>query len=337
MALRGPTDLVHSLAGYDLSGLGALTEISESSESVVADVTPLGPLGAIQHEAPVGTLMYSLSESGHLRDNQASLRRLFGSGLVATPWPSIVGHEGGAIGARCRLVTDLRVKVRNMVPATSDISKVDVEYLLHQDGELYEEARLLASFGLNDGQGPGATPATDFRLDGGAESDLGGVLCLMFDPDASRWRGYPTLTLQVRHSDTGTSWTALGAAWAVDRDDAPHTVIEIAAATAINRYVALDWTYSGTRDAFALMGDHTMGDTEISVDGGSGTERIQSGDTLDIDGNDYTVESATDDGGGAWTVTLTSGLVADESDNEVVTQDGSDMELRLAACLHRTA
>ena len=332
MALHGPTDLIAWLAGYDLAGLGALTEITESTEAVTADVTPLGPLGEIEHEAPIGVVRYAFSEAGHLRDNQASLRRLFASGAVTPPWPSIVGREGGAIGAECRFTTDVRIKSRAIIPATDNVTRIEIEYFLNHGGHLYEEAHVLAHGVVANTVDNGANPAAAYRLDLGASSSGGSEICVMVDVDETIWRGYPTLTMQARHSTTaGSGYANLGSAVTLARNSKGAAIVSTTGT--VNRYVALRFTFSGTRDAFALKGAHSSGATALVVDGGTGLERIEAGDTLGIGSADYTVAAAEPASvAGEWNVTLTSGLTANAADNAVVTEKGDQRVVALCRC-----
>ena len=309
MRYVSPTKLVHWLAGYDLAGQGALTEIAEKLMAMTKPVTPLGPEGEVEHEVPLGRVRYELTETGFARERQKSLRRLFADDAVDTPWPSILGQAGNAVGAACKVATDMRVKYRGLVPDLEGITQINFEYYLHKSGKVYPEALLLAAGVVEDVTDIGLVPDANYRLDGGAPSDDGGIICLMADIAASRWRGYPNLKLQVRHSDRpGSNYSNLGAAFDLERDDGKGaTVIEIAPETTIKRYVSVRFTFSGARDAFALDGVHNAGVKDISVDGGAGTERIEVGDTLDIDNNDYDVADATDQGGGSWDVTLETG------------------------------
>ena len=125
---------------------------------------------------------------------------------------------------------------------------------------------------------------------------------------------------------TGSTWSNLGAAWTVARDGAPFHSVEIAGT--IPRYLALSYSFSGSRDAFELAGAHASGAEVLTVDGGTGTERIQEGDTLSIDGGTYTVAAAEETGNaGEWTVTLETGLTGAGADNAAVTQTGTGMLL----------
>ena len=338
MTLHGPTSLIHWLAGYDLAGRGAIIEVDESVEAATQDVTPLGPQGAIKHDAPLGRVTYAVSESGHLRDRQLSLRRLLASGVVAHPWPSILGHQGGDIGAPCNLATDLRIRNKSIVPDLSGISKVSIEYFLQVGGDLHEDARVLAHGVVAGVVDIGATPGAAYRLDNGASSNDGAVLGLMVDVDGSRWRGYPNLKVQVRHSvNPGSNYANLGAAFDLERDTGGwSTVLTVASGVTVNRYVAVRFTFSGGRDTFRLMGAHNAGDTVLALDGGAGTERVEAGDMLDIGGDDYEVVAVSPGAGvGQWSVTLGAGLTGNEPDNQSANLTDTNVSLRYAAALYR--
>ena len=102
----------------------------------------------------------------------------------------------------------------------------------------------------------------------------------------------------------------------------------------VRRYVAVRFTFSGTRDAFQTTAGFNSGDTEITVDGGTAQERIEVGDMLDIGGTDYEV-SAASESGGTWTVTLATGLAANVANNADVTLTGTNTSLRYAAAIKR--
>ena len=338
MTLHGPTSLVHWLAGYDLAGRGAIVEVDEAVEAATQDVTPLGPRGAIKHDAPLGRVTYSVSESGHLRDRQLSLRRLFADGVVAHPWPSILGHQGGAIGAPCNVATDLRIRKRSIVPDLGGISRVSIEYFLEVGGDLYEDARVLAHGVVAGVVDIGIRPNPAYLLDSGGSSDAGAVICLQVDVDGSRWRGYPELKLQFLHTANPLrDFTPLGAAFDLERDSAGSTILIIAPATVVNRYVALRFTFSGARDTFALVNQHALGTKVLALDGGTGTERIEVGDMLVIGSAKHEVLVASPGANaGEWSVTIGgSGLASNRPDNAPVKLTETNVSLRYAAALHR--
>ena len=207
MALRGSTDLVHFLAGFDLAGQGAIVEVDDMMEAMTEDVTPLGPLGAIQHDAPIGRVNYTCAETGFLQSRQESLRRLLMSGAPAFPWPSILGHLGADVGALCIIATDMRIRTRSIVPSTTGITRVAIDYYLADAGDVAEDAHLLAAGVVANVVDNGATPGAVYRHDNGASSGNGATICLMADIGATLWRGYPDLRLQLRDIRTTTPAT----------------------------------------------------------------------------------------------------------------------------------
>ena len=333
---KGPLDLVHWLAGFDLAGLGAIIEVDHYLEAVTTDVTPLGPMGAFEHEAPLGRVKYMLNEAGYVRDRQESLRRVLQSGAPATPWRDIFGHEGGDIGALVTLATDMQIRKYSLVPDIGDILKADIGYYLAPGGDVFEEAQLLAHGVVKNVTDVGQTPGSAYRLDLGASHDEGAVICIMADILGSRWRGYDEIHFRLRHSaSAGTGYANLGSQIQWDRGDDGQTLIEIASGTTINRYVALRFTFSAPRDTFALQGAHSSGATDITVDAVAGEERIEEGDRLLISTQTYTAESAGETSTpGTWEITLTSGLQSNVADNTSVTLTGSNVSLRYAAAIH---
>ena len=336
MPRYGPTDLVHWIAGYDLSGPGALMEAADTYEAMTADVTPLGPAGVVKHSRPIGTAEYGISEKGWLDTGQRSLRDLLASGVPDPPWQSIFGQAGDEIGADCTLATSLRLSKSDVVLAIEDLTKLAVEYYNSDKAGVHRWARLLAHGLVSDTVDLGAVPPAAFRLDGGATSGAGAVVGVQVDVGRSRWRGYPNLALQLRHSDNpGAGYADLGAATTLQRDSDPTYVVDIAGGTDVRRYTALRWTFQGARDSFSTTAAYAAGDTVLAVDGGAGTERLEAGDTVEIGGEDYDVESAADQGGGSWEITLASGLLANAANNSAVVLTGTNVQLRYAAALYR--
>ena len=336
MALRGPTDVVHFLAGFDLAGQGAIVEVTPMIEAMTEDVTPLGPLGAIQHDAPIGRVNYTLSETGFLQDRQESLRRLLAAGAPPFPWPSIYGELGAATGARCNIATDLRIRTRSIVPSTTGITRVAIDYYLADAGDVYEDARLLAAGVVANVPDNGASPGTAYRLTHGSVTSAGATIALMVDMGATRWRGFPDLTLQVRQL-TGNTWSDLGAAWALQRDAAgASNTIEIPGGTNIRSVIALRFTFSGTRDSYRLNGAQNLGATDLVIDGVGGTEVIEEGDRLVIGAATYTVEQVSAGStANERNVVIAGGLVSAGINNAVITQTGTHTELRYAAAINR--
>ena len=337
MAKRGPTDLVHWMGGYDLAGAGAITEVTQTVEAMAQEVTPLGPMGAIEHETPIGRVAYSLMEKGYLGDRQSSLRQLISDEAAGYPWPSILSYEGGAIGTRCFLSTDMRIRKSMTMPDLDGISYVEIEYLLNQGGNLYEDALILAS-GKASGVTNGPSPAADYRVtNADGATTAGAVICVMVDPDKTMFRGYNRLNLDIRQFN-GTSWTNVGSQIVLRRPDNPiKSIVTVPSGTTLEGVVALQWGFAGARDSFRLVGNHQNGATSISLDTPSaGASRVEEGDMLSISGTNYTVASATSPSTGAWTVVLTSGLGSNVADNTSITLTGTNTELRYAAAIHRS-
>ena len=336
MPRYGPTDLVHWIAGYDLAGPGALMEAMDTYTANLADVTPVGPRGGVKHSRPTGTAEYGVTEQGWLDTGQRSLRDLLVSGAPATPWQSIFGYAGDTIGVDVTLATDIRVGKSEVIKSLDDLTKLAVEYYNASGTGVYRFAQLLAYGLVEDLVDLGATPAVAYRLDGAATSSLGAVAGVQVDIGRTRFRGFPNLVLQLRHSNTpGSAWTNLGGATTLTRDSDGAFVVDIASGTDVRRYTALRWTFNGTRDAFQTTAAYSIGDTVLDVDGATGTERIDAGDMVSIGGTDYEVEESEDQGSGSWEITLTSGLTAAVANNVAVTLTGTNTALRYAAALYR--
>ena len=335
MGRHGPTDCIHWIVGLDLAGVGALMESDDTLTAQKTDATPIGRTGTVKRSAPLGTIDYAVTEKGWLDLKQLSLRDLLKVGAPEYPWPSIFGYAGGKVGAPVRIATDLRLGTYEVVTATDDLTKVAIEYFNATHSRVVR-GHLLAEGVVEGVVDVGLAPAEQYRLDHGEATVNGAILALMVGVQESRWRGYPRLTLQLRHSNNpGSNYVNAGAAWVIDRSSKGATVIDIPGE--IRRHTALRFQFSGARDAFATVGAHNAGETGVRVDGATGDERIESGDMLSIAGTDYTVAGARPRGGGEWDVDLTSGLVAATPDNTAVTQTGDHVSLRYAAALHRIA
>ena len=280
----GPTALVHWLGGYDLAGVGALTEIADVTEGKFRGVTPLGPQGAIEHEAPLGRINYALTESGHLRENQRSLRRLLAGRTEGHP--SVVGHFGGAVGAACVLATNMRIRKSSIPPDMNDFTKLSLEYAAERPCDLHDGALLLAGGARVTGAAP-AAPYAGYRLDGGAASANGAVVCVMLDGIV--WRAATSLTVTVRHSATATAagWSTLASGTlAVDSPgDVDDRILLFTHAGNLERYVAVTWSWGGQSTfEIDLGGGYAAGATNIHVDGRTATESLVVGDQFRIGG-----------------------------------------------------
>ena len=338
MARHGPLDLVAWIAGYDMAGPGALMEANDSLEAQTTDVTPLGPNGTIKTSAPLGTVEYVRTEKGWLDTEARSLRDLLDGGGPDTPWRSIFGYGGDEIGSPVTIATDVRLGKHDVMADLGDLTKIQTDYYNHTGSDVYEDAELLSRAGPVTGvTDVGQTPGSAYRLDNGASSDGGAVICIMVDIGGSRWRGYDELHFRLRHSSTaGSGYADLGPQIQWDRGDTGQRLIEIAAGTTINRYLGLRFTFTAPRDTFSLQGAHASGATDLTVDAVTGDERIEEGDRLLISTETYTVESAAETGTpGTWEITLTTGLQSNVADNTSVTLTGSNVSLRYAAAIKR--
>lgn len=340
MARYGPVDVVHWIAGYDMSGSGRIAELSDNLEVQTADVTPLGSQGGVVQHTPVGRVMYSASESGWFDDAEVSLRDLLKSGKPAQPWPSIIGYAGSAKGAPVRMATDLRIGQYDLQADVGDLTKASVEYFLNTGGKAYEGTLLVAGQRESDDSDSGSTPPAALVYDYGSavgQTTNGGLAIIMLDLANSRFRGYPNIDLQLRDSANNTTWNFLTTNQRINRDSSsPFAVVEISGD--IERYVAPRYNLSGTRDSFLTTAAFSSGDTEITVDAGTGTERLEVGDELLI-GTGGTAQGGFVDtiseSGGTWTIGLRTALAADIADNTAVAVTGDDFIISWAAALVR--
>lgn len=242
---RGPTSTVCWVGGYDLAGIGALTNIAEGTEAMAANVTPLGPQGAIVHEQPIGRVAYTFTEKGFLSQDQVGIRDLLKSGAPAQPWRAIVGYVGDTTGAMATVVSHTRLRKSQINPDPEGVSMVDLEYYNDTEGEVYDTTARLVHGGQRVDTAP-AVPYTAYQLDGGAASADGSALCLM--ADGIDWDGATSLAIKLRHSANKTggaaSWADLGPTLTVTPTTAPGQVFAKTTG-AVRRYVALTWAWTG--------------------------------------------------------------------------------------------
>ena len=337
----GPTSLVHWLGGYDLAGVGALTEIADVTEGEFRGVTPLGPEGAIEHEAPLGRIKYALTESGHLRENQRSLRRLLAGRTEGHP--SVVGHFGGAVGAACVLATNMRIKKSSIPPDMNDFTKVAFEYACERPCDIFDDSKLVAGGARVTGAAP-AAPYAGYRLDGGAASAAGAVVCVMLDGIV--WRSATSLTVAVRHSATPTvaGWSTLAnGTLAVDSPgDVDDRVLLLVHSGNLERYMAVTWSW-GAQSEFRidLGGGYAAGATDIHLDGRTPVESLVAGDQFRI-GTAALVHTVTSGGivpgaaGTEFDVEFTPPTAAQANNNVTVTTvAAADQSAKILAAIER--
>lgn len=316
--MAGPTRLVAWVAGFDFAGVGAITEIDHDLTGQFSDLTPLGPLGDIEHEGPLGRVGYTFNEVGHLRSDQASLRKLLADGKPDYPWRSIIGHFGGGVGADCTIATDMRVKKDSMPPDMSDFTKVNIEYFANRPCNVYEEAQFIHGGGV-----VGDVFVAPYRgqsLDLGVATRVGGVLCIMIDGSDMRWSGYTSFTVTLQQSATGGSGWAPVTGVSLALDPSQRAVQYLDTVSPLNRYVVTDFTWAG-QASFQInnQGGYSMGATTILVDGKAANEVIQDADSVTVDGNSHVVATATPVGNNGYRLSIPSGLQSDVRNNDVVT------------------
>ena len=323
----GPTSLVHWLGGYDLAGVGALTEIADVTEGEFRGVTPLGPEGAIEHEAPLGRIKYALTESGHLRENQRSLRRLLAGRTEGHP--SVVGHFGGAVGAAAVVASSMRIKKSSIPPDMNDFTKLALEYASERPCDIFDGA-VFVHGGQRVTHDAPAAPYDGFRFDGSASSLHGGALCILVDPDIV-WRGAESLTVEMAHANAlaGPWLTTTGSDLLVPADGNPGQLF-VRLAGAIRRYIAVRWTW-GAQSTFSIdhMAGYAIGTTVMHLDARVANESMLPGDQFTI-GARATVHTVSSGGihhaaaGTEFDVTFTPATLALHNNNTLVTTVARD-------------
>ena len=133
----GPTSLVHWLGGFDLAGVGALTEIADVTEAEFRGVTPLGPQGAIEHEAPLGRIKYTLTESGHLAGEPAVSCAVCSPGGQRGIRPSS-GTSAAPWARRAVLASRMRIKKSSIPPDMNDFTKLALEYACERPCDIFD-------------------------------------------------------------------------------------------------------------------------------------------------------------------------------------------------------
>lgn len=339
MSRYGPTAHVSWMAGYSLAAEGALSGCTRSYVQETTDHSRLGRNGAVRGVIPTGRATYSLAEEGWYDTDETSLRDLLKAGAPSEPWLSLVGFAGETPGSPVTLATEMQLASHDVLAALEDLTRMSVEYAQKAGGEVYTDARIVTSRRF-DGVDTGGTFLAANRDDNGAATNAGGVIAMMLDPVATRWRGYPTATLQLRHSANGSSWADLAAPLVITSargGAAANTfaLVKIASGTEIRRYVALRATLSGQRFSYTVDGQQDAGRT-LKLKAGAPPDNIQPGDILEISGSDYTVETAELVSGtnNKWTVTFTTAHTG-LANGVGVTHTGTNAELEIAAAIHR--
>ena len=246
MAVVGPTALVAWMGGYDLAGVGAITEIEQAVMGKFADVTPLGPNGAIKHQAPLGCVEYSLREKGYLADSDMSLRRLLASGATAQPWASVISETGGATGGPCTIATQMRIESKSIPADREGFTTVDIGYQLDEGGDVYEDAEILIG-GIRTGIQV-VPPYSGVRIDFGSGGHSGGIAgAFQVAPDVV-FDGATNLEVDMVHSNSlNTGWAVYSNTYrlAPATPQGPLHVFWTRTATT-RRYVALRHVWNGT-------------------------------------------------------------------------------------------
>ena len=241
----GPVDVVHWVAGYDLAGAGAVSTVQSKTEAKTAAVQLVGPLGAVDHEEPTGKGGWSMTERGYLDPEAMSLRKLFLAGAPAQPWPSILGREGAALGARVEVVSAVGVASRSIETNPDDFSFASLDYYPRGSGAaVHNHAALLA--GGQRVRGPIVRPYAEFRIDQGAEGDSGAAFCIMLDD--IQWDGATAVSATVRGSANGNAGAGDWADIQPSLDLAPPAVRGARYLTTsgiVRRYIGIDLTWTG--------------------------------------------------------------------------------------------
>ena len=340
--MPGPVQLVAWLGGHDLAGSGSLIEIADPLTGLVRPSTVLGPQGAFESEAPLGRVMYSLSETGFLAERQMSLRNLLGSGAPDYPWRSVIGHFGAGLGAPCTIATDMRIKSDSIPPDIADFTKVSIEYFCDTLCRVYRDSRFMAGGSRVTDTAPGA-PYTGYRLDGGAASTTDAHLCIMIDPDV-RWRGAESVTAKLRHSASAgsTGWTDVsgGSVTLTPTGDAVQLYATLTGT--LRRYVAIAWSW-GSQSHFEIdnASGYAPGATTVHLDTRSAVQTLVPGDHFRLGGANlvHTVTSGgfyPGDGLTEADVTFTPATSQTKADGDgVTTVSRTDRGFKLLAALHR--
>ncbi len=236
-----PTSLVHWVAGFDFAGPGALTEVTDSLKALTEDLTVLGPLGAIKNDGNLGHATYEISEAGHLRGREASLRRLLVDNPPEYPWRSILAHHGGTRGLPCTIAEDIRLKEDSLPPQLTAFTKVNITYLNASRTHVYRDGIILEGGGRKVGDSPGAQGRT---FDFGLQKVGPTVLCIMVD--GLVLDGADGLTVSIAHgTDPADEASFAGAASTGVITESGAQLLTVVTGN-LNRYFVVNWGFSGT-------------------------------------------------------------------------------------------
>ena len=232
------TEVLHWIGGYDLAGIGAITEIDDKLMAIGADAT--SHTDKFQSTAPTGQLMYTLTEKGWYDKTARSMRNFLIASEPVDGWDSLYANFGKKTGFPVTMASGMRIGSKPIDQTPEKFAEAMVEYL-HQ-GEVWE-GRIIAP-GTRVAA-PEDHPFDGYRLNYGA-AQTGKRAIVMVQVNDPVWHGAETLKVQVL---TAPNLNAL-ASWTVRHEFAitPATVPFSATSIPIDdppRHLALRWVWEG--------------------------------------------------------------------------------------------
>ncbi len=222
-------DVVLLIDGYDV--LGEMTELTHAAEALTEEVTGLGDDWE-EHEY-IGVQRAEISQSGYFDDASLSVNDAF-NGKQGDKRVVCFGIEGNTAGkAFVGLNGALETRFER-VASVKGLHRANIGYVVN--GQSGDGKILLA---LSTKTADGNTEDAD--IDNGAASTDGANLFLQVT--SLELGGYDNLTVKVRSSADGTTWSDLDTFTAVAT--APAAEMKLKTGT-IPRYLAVAWDFTGT-------------------------------------------------------------------------------------------
>lgn len=236
--MSGSPNIVSWVGGYDLTGVGSLTNVTDDHTLLQEEINLIGPRGIFKHKASIGKNEYTFSEEGYMDETQVGIRRLLSQ--PGTPWASILCKLGYEVGLDCTIADKIAMGKYSIPTSNESLTRVSVEYHLDKDGVVYPDSRVLA-----DGSRK-TVAGTNRAVDMGSSSPNGIIMCVMVDGvvfDAA-----DHLTVNLQHSANGRSgWVDASAATNFTPPDTPQTFLHTVPSI-VRRYVRLQYAWNDTTE-----------------------------------------------------------------------------------------
>ena len=235
------TEVLHWIGGYDLAGIGAITEIDDKLMAIGADAT--SHTDKFQSTAPTGQLMYTLTEKGWYDKTARSMRNFLIASEPVDGWDSLYANFGKKTGFPVTMASGMRIGSKPIDQTPEKFAEAMVEYL-HQ-GEVWEGNILAPGTRV---AAPVSNPYDGYRLDHGA-TQAGRKTRVMVQVADPEWHGAEAMIVRVlMASAQGRGFST----WTLAAPDVRITPANVPFAASFEltpndspRYVAIRWEWVG--------------------------------------------------------------------------------------------